>query len=110
MPVYSFRCRSCNRYELLTSPIHTPPEPHPCGCQFDGMMKRDYQADKPQPAPVWQEHWNPSVGGYVSDRRKMQDSMDRYNDNLFERTGIEQKNVVVDRADMDSLKLPNEVQ
>jgi hypothetical protein len=108
MPVYSFKCRACDRFELVTSPIMSPPEPHPCVCG-DGMMKRDYRADKPQPAPVWQEHWNPSVGGYVSDRTKMQDKMNRYSDELYERTGIEQKNVVVDKVDMDTLKLPGEV-
>lgn len=108
MPVYSFRCRMCGNFELITSPIHTPPEPHPCVCG-DGQLKRDYRADKPQPAPVWQEHWNPSVGDYVSDRTKMQDKMNRYSDDLYERTGIEQSNVVVDKVDMDTLKLPGEV-
>lgn len=99
MALFTFRCRDCGHSIELHGPIGKSPLPPVCRW-CGAMTRRDYRTDKPQPAPVWQEHWNPSVGGYVSDRRKMQSMMDRASDDLFERSGIEQKNVVVERGDM----------
>ena len=103
MPVYTYKCRTCFERAEIFRPIDSheqPPHCHICGSH----MRRDYRTDKPQPAPVWQSHFNPTTGTIVSDRKQMQSDMDRASDALYERTGIEQRNVVIDRADMKALK------
>ncbi len=99
MALFTFRCVQCGtRQEVHGRVGDTPGIPI---CRVCGSMcRRDYRADKPQPAPVWQEHWNPSTGTVVSDKKRMQSDLDRASDALYERTGIEQRNVVVERGDM----------
>lgn len=110
MALYTYKCPECDIRTTISHPIPPPgtamgrPEFCP-GCGRDGEdMRRDYRTDKPQPAPVWQSHFNPSSGTVVSDRRQLQSDLDRKSDELYNRTGIEQRPVVLDRGDMAGMK------
>lgn len=105
MPLYTYRCPQCDNRELVSRPINVEAPGPICGhCDRHSPMKRDYRTDRPFTAPVWQSHFNPSTGTIVSDKKQMQSDMDRASESLYERTGIEQRNVVIDRADMKALK------
>jgi hypothetical protein len=62
-------------------------------------MVRDYRTDAPQPAPMWPEHFNPSSGTVVRTERQLADDLKRKDEALYQRTGIEQRSVVVSAAD-----------
>ena len=55
---------------------------------------------------MWPEHYNPSTGTVVRSRAQLQSDLDRGAQEQFERTGIESRPVVVDRADMAALQPP----
>ena len=105
MPLYTYRCPHCEHRELVSRPINMETPPPICtSCYTHSVMKRDYRQDRPFTAPVWQAHFNPSTGTIVSDKKGMQSDMDRASEALYNRTGIEQRNVVIDRADMKAFK------
>lgn len=106
MPLYSFRCTVCHNSTTISSSISDYPDIPNAMCMRckQGEMKRDYKADKPQPAPMWPEHYNPSTGTVVRTRRQMQDDLNRGAEEQYERTGIPSSPVVVDRADLPSFR------
>lgn len=107
MALYTFKCRGCGASQTIQSSIENYPDRPSAHCVTCGSeMVRDYRTDAPQPAAMWPEHLNPTTGTVVRDRRQLQSDMDRGADALYERTGIESRPVVVDRADMESLKAP----
>ena len=55
MPMYSFRCTNCGAGQTINSSIRDYPDVPNARCMAckAGEMKRDYRADKPQPAPMW---------------------------------------------------------
>ena len=109
MPLYSFRCTNCDHTHVISSSIRDYPDVPNARCMLckAGEMRRDYRADKPQPAPMWPEHLNPTTGTVVRSRAQLQSDMDRQADAQYERTGIESRPVVVDRADMPAFKAPD---
>ncbi len=105
MALYSYRCPECGYPRVVNESIEehgTNPPPICPSCTL--VLKRDYREDKPQPAPMWPEHMNPSTGTVVRSRRQLQDDMDRGAAELFDRTGIESRPVVVDHADLPSMR------
>lgn len=106
MPAYTYRCANCEHRVTRHQPIslYDPFDPPICtNCSVRGdvtEMVRDYRTDSPQPAPIWPEHFNPSAGQVVRTRTQLADAFARNDEELFERTGIEQRTVVIDRADM----------
>ena len=99
MPAYTYRCPSCDSRETIYAHItedHRPPPCHDCRV----IRVRDYRTDSPRPIPPWPEHFNPSVGKVIRTRQQLADQFARNDDELFNRTGIEQNTVVVDAADM----------
>jgi len=105
MALYTYRCRECGYERIVSIPIDeydTTPAPTCPSCAFH--MQRDYGADAPRPAPMWPEHFNPTTGTVIRDRKQMQSDLDRAADALYERTGIEQRPVVIDRADMADMR------
>ncbi len=108
MPMYTFRCTTCGARQEVVSSIRDYPERPNARCRAClGEMVRDYRADRPQPAPMWPEHLNPSTGTVVRSRKQLQDDMNRKADEQFERTGIPSRPVVVDRADMPTFQAPD---
>ena len=110
MALYSYRCPRCSETRIVSHTIaehgDTPP-PDCVSCTFNGdptEMVRDYRTDKPQPAPMWPEHLNPTTGTVVRTRQQLQSDMDRGAADLFARTGVESRPVVIDRADMLSMR------
>lgn len=105
MALYTYRCPNCATSRTVQHPIaDTPPAP---SCYKHGdptPMKRDYRADAPQPAPMWPEHFNPSSGTVVRTERQLADDLKRKDEALYNRTGVEQRSVVVSAADT---KLPD---
>lgn len=107
MPLYTFKCKSCgNPHQIVSSIADYPTHPLAQCYNCHGEMVRDYAADKPQPAPMWQEHYNPSTGTVVRSRQQLQDDLNRGAEENFNRTGIPSSPVVVDRADMAALAPP----
>lgn len=108
MPQYSFRCDQCGSTQTIHSSIKDYPDVPNARCMAckAGEMKRDYKADKPQPAPMWPEHFNPSTGTVVRSRQQLQDDLNRGAEENFARTGIPSSPVVVDRADMPAFQKP----
>jgi hypothetical protein len=108
MPLYSFRCDNCGAGQTINSSIRDYPDVPNARCMAckAGEMKRDYRADKPQPAAMWPEHYNPSTGTVVRSRRQLQDDLNRGAQEQFDRTGIPSSPVVVDRADMGAIAPP----
>jgi hypothetical protein len=106
MPQYTFRCSECDNTQTISSSIREYPDVPNARCMVckAGEMKRDYRTDAPQPAPMWPEHYNPSTGTVVRSRAQLQSDLDRGAQEQFERTGIESRPVVVDRADMAALQ------
>lgn len=106
MPQYSFRCDQCGSTQIIHSSIRDYPDVPNARCMAckAGEMKRDYKADKPQPAPMWPEHFNPTTGTVVRTRAQLQSDLDRGADEQYARTGIESRPVVVDRADMPAFQ------
>lgn len=122
MAFYTYRCPRCDRRETVSRPIVAGSEHVVVLCvdcpkgdiaaygrddipvHSDVVMKRDYRTDSPQPAPMWPEHLNPTTNTVVRSRAQLQSDMDRQAAETFERTGIESRPVVVDRADLDSLR------
>ena len=108
MPLYTFRCTGCGNHQQIVSSIKEYASRPQARCTLcRGELVRDYRSDKPQPAPMWPEHFNPSVGQVVRSKRQMQDALNRHADEQFERTGIPSRPVVVDRADMAEFKKPD---
>ena len=105
MPLYSFKCVGCGATQTIQSSIsdYDPQALIQC-LKCRGAVVRDYRADKPQPAPMWPEHYNPSTGTVVRSRRQMQDDLNRGAEEQYERTGIPSNPVVVDRADLPSFR------
>lgn len=100
MALYSFTCPDCRTSTSIQVPIrHYDPDTHRPVCDCGVSMLRDYRADAPQPAPMWPEHFNPSSGTVVRTERQLADDLKRKDEALFERTGIEQRSVVVSAAD-----------
>lgn len=107
MALYTYRCRECGWTEIVQASIaqHDLIAVPMCPtCNTGEHMPRDYRADAPRPAPMWPEHFNPTTGTVIRDRKQMQSDLDRAADALYERTGIEQRPVVIDRADMADMR------
>lgn len=73
MPNYSYRCPSCNAIYTLEGSIHDDlPERRPCPrCNFNGSH-RDYSFNH---QPSFPEHFNNSLGRYVSNNREFTDGL-----------------------------------
>lgn len=106
MPLYTFRCDNCGHQTVINSSIRDYPDVPNAHCMEcrSGELRRDYRADKPQPAPMWPEHYNPSTGTVVRSRQQLQDDLNRGAEENFNRTGIPSQPVVVDWADMPSFQ------
>lgn len=102
MAVFSYRCPGCDaRHSTVGAVGADPPRVYCETC--DAWMKRDYRTDRPLPAPVWQEHWNPSTNSLISDRKQLAAELRRKSDEASEHTGIAHSYVPVDRADIPSM-------
>ncbi len=100
MALYTYRCSNCSSIATVQAPIAEGPTAPSCGdCGYVGLMVRDYRTDAPQPAPMWPEHFNPSSGTVVRTERQLADDLKRKDEALYQRTGIEQRSVVVSAAD-----------
>lgn len=110
MALYSYRCPRCGEPRIMSHSIaehDTLPPPTCVSCTFFGdpiELVRDYRTDKPQPAPMWPEHLNPTTGTVVRTRQQLQSDMNRGAEELHARTGIESRPVVVDRGDMLAMR------
>lgn len=105
MPLYTFRCRGCGRTQTIQSSIANYPDTPSAYCTVcHSAMARDYKADKPRPAAMWPEHYNPSTGTVVRSRQQLQDDLNRGADDQFNRTGIPSSPVVVERGDMEAFR------
>jgi hypothetical protein len=73
MANYQFKCRSCNAVYTLEASIHDDlPEMRPCPrCNFNGSH-RDYSFNH---TPSFAEHFNHSLGRYVSSHREFTDGL-----------------------------------
>lgn len=94
MAIYAYRCRGCGL--SIDVPDYRAADFGDCP-DCTGILKRDYSSI--QLAPVMQEHFNPSVGKPISDRRKFDDELKRASEAAWERTGIPHNFVQVEGKD-----------
>lgn len=73
MANYQYRCPSCRAIYTLEASIHDDlPERRPCPrCDFNGSV-RSYSFNH---TPSFQEHFNNSLGRYVSNNREFTDGL-----------------------------------
>lgn len=96
MPLYGYRCRTCNAIGEHFCSRDAIPNPYgPCTTpDCDGEFRRTFDLHI---APVMQEHYNPSVDSTVSSMGEFKDKLKRASDDYFARTGIESRFVPADK-------------
>lgn len=85
MANYQFRCPSCKAIYTLEASINDDlPEKRPCPrCNYNGSH-RDYSFNL---APSFQEHFNNSLGRFVSNNREFEDGLKIQSAEMSERMG-----------------------
>lgn len=95
--MYVYKCRSCGARDEVWMTLEDE-KPNPLGPCPDpactGTLRRSFELAI---APVMQEHYNPSVDGYVSSMREFKDKLKRGSEEYFKRTGIESNFVPADK-------------
>lgn len=99
MPTYTYKCVHCATTRSVALTIAEYARTPTAACSCGRTMIRDYRADRPQPAPMWPEHLNPSSGTVVRTRQQLADDLKRKDADLYARTGIEQNSVVIEAGD-----------
>ena len=92
MAQYQYRCPSCRFVFVTNSRTDIPPCPV-CGSQ----SRRDFVFNTTPSIP---DHFNTTVGGYVSNERELRDSLKRISDEQSERVGMEHRYEYLTRAEM----------
>ena len=108
MPTYSFRCIVCGETAEVHRPITGEPVFAP-GCMCGAVMKRDYRADAPRitTTVVYPEHWNPTVGQYVTSEREFHDALKRGAEDAYRQTGIASDRVPMHPAEIAQTQAEN---
>lgn len=86
MANYQYRCPSCRSVYTLEGSIHDDmPEMRPCPrCNFNGS-KRDFSFNH---TPSMPEHFNHSLGRFVSNNRQFEDGLKQQSAEMSERMGM----------------------
>lgn len=97
MPLYTFRCASCSWecIEVMSFSEHTRHRPGThagCGGQFDQVLSLNFHRSLP-------EHFNHSIGSYVSNSAGLTTELSRKSDEMSERMGFAVKYETVDPRD-----------
>lgn len=95
MAEYQYKCARCRLVFTTLSRTDIPPCPvcqQPSTRDFSFFFKPDTP-----------EHFNHSVGTYVSNERELRDAIKRQSDESSERNGIEANLEFVSRADMSDM-------
>lgn len=98
MANYQYRCPSCRAVYTLEASIHSDlPERRPCPrCNFNGSS-RDYSFNL---QPSFQEHFNHSLGEYVTNNRSFEDGLKRQSAMMSERMSQDVNYTPLSAADM----------
>lgn len=92
MAEYQYKCANCRVVFTTLSRTEIPP------CPFCGNVStRDFSFFFKPDTP---EHFNHSVGEYVSNERELRDALKRQSDEASERNGIEHNLEYLSRSDM----------
>ena len=104
MPVYSYRCGSC---ESLGEKWQHHTDDHLLTCPECGVdaLKRVFSFKM---QPIMHEHFNHTVGKPISDRKQFQRELDHAADKETERTGRQVNYVPVDMNDREGLRVTDE--
>ena len=92
MPEFQYKCASCKVTFTTLSRTVIPPCPV-CGHESTRDYVFQFRPDIP-------EHFNHSIGQYVTNERQLRDAIKRQSDEASERNGIETNLEFVSRADM----------
>lgn len=92
MPEYQYKCVSCKVTFTTLSRTDIPPCPV-CGHESTRDYVFQFKPDTP-------EHFNHSIGQYVTNERELRDAIKRQSDEASERNGIEANMEFMTRADM----------
>ncbi len=99
MPVYSFRCSGClGETERMT---RNPPLCSRCDLEMRRVWGFSYR-------PTMVEHWNQSVGKYVSNDRQFRDELKRMGEKESESTGLYHEYVPIDINDRKACGVTDE--
>lgn len=101
MPLYAYECPNCGQeYESLKRGLESTTL-----CQCESPIKRKWMVNLQRPMP---DHYNTSVGKYVTGKRQLTDEFKRMSDNMTERTGIPHNYVPVDPNDKETFGVTDE--
>lgn len=108
--IYEFRCKSCGAdYSATTQRDKAAMESRIENgfniCDCNGMIRRVFSFSI---KPTTPDHYNRSVGQYVTGDRQLRDAMKQQSDIATERTGIEHNFVPIDSRDKEALGVTSE--
>lgn len=104
MPSYEFRCKGHATASVFNTKCEQPPAP---SCpQCGATMKRKFTVFAfKEPMP---EHFNDSVGEYVTNERSFKDALKHKSDGMSERLGMDVNYQPIDWQDRKSLGVTDE--
>jgi hypothetical protein len=95
MKLYQFICPTCRRISVEGNLDRTPY----CDlCQIEMGRKYSFSVGKSM-----HEHFNHSVGQYISNKRNFTDALKRKSEEMWEKNGIETRYTPVDITERESL-------
>jgi hypothetical protein len=92
MAEYQYRCQGCRLFFTTLSRTNIPPCPV-CGTQSTRMFSFNIAQSVP-------EHFNHSVGSYVSNERQLRDAIKVMSEEQSYRTGVEHDYEYLSRSDL----------
>jgi len=98
--IYEWYCKLCNEIIQVEKYLDSPPQ-HKCG----SWMVRRYSISTRRSMP---EHFNASVGKYVSNENQFRDELKRASEEATLRTGMEHRFVPIDPREKASLGVSDE--
>jgi predicted nucleic acid-binding Zn ribbon protein len=102
---YSYECQECGN-EAIDTEFHPIGHPHSRKCEAcGGVLRRSVCFSIKR---GMREHFNPTVGSYVSGERQFKDGLKRASESASIQTGTEHDYQPVDLRDMDALGVTDE--
>mgnify|MGYP001591073377 CR=1 FL=1 len=99
------RCNACGNTTIELSDVRIGEYVGPCNICHEGLLQRIASFSF---ARGWRPHWNTAVGGYVENKRQMEDSLKQLSDRESARLGTTQTYERVDMREKEALGVTDE--